>query len=72
MRAAYHARDLGMAKEDIIHLIQQIVDYWVGGFPEDRLERPSYHKSGDSSDTTYARPISITREDYPALSNRVR
>ena len=39
MRAAYHARDLGMAKEDIIHLIQQIVDYWVSGFPEDRLEK---------------------------------
>ena len=38
MRAAYHARDLGMPKEDIIELMRNITDYWVNGFPLDRLE----------------------------------
>ena len=38
IRAARHARDLGLPKDAIIELIKDINDYWVSPMPEDRLE----------------------------------
>ena len=39
IRAAHHARDLGMDKSDIIQLISDINDYWSVPMNEDRLEQ---------------------------------
>lgn len=39
IRAAHHARDLGMDKEAIIQLISDINDYWSIPMNEDRLEQ---------------------------------
>lgn len=39
IRAAHHARDLGMDKEAIIQLISDINDYWSVPMNEDRLEQ---------------------------------
>jgi len=38
IRAAYHAKDLGMSEEQIIDLMREINDYWVYPMDEDRLE----------------------------------
>lgn len=39
IRAARHAKDLGMELDDIIKLVEDINDYWVSSMPEDRLEK---------------------------------
>lgn len=39
IRAAHHARDLGMDKSDIIQLISDINDYWSVPMNENRLEQ---------------------------------
>lgn len=39
IRAAHHARDLGMPKDDIIQLMFDINDYWSQSMPIDRLEQ---------------------------------
>lgn len=38
LKAAYHAKDLGMSKEDIIELVYRINDYWVIPMENDRLQ----------------------------------
>ena len=44
MRAAYHARDLGMTSNEIIDLINDINDYWVQPMSEERLERTIFNQ----------------------------
>jgi len=39
IRAAKHARDLGMSKEHIIELINEINEYWVTPMDQDRFNR---------------------------------
>lgn len=39
IRAAYHARDLGLDKEGIIDLINQINQYWTYPIDDERLEK---------------------------------
>lgn len=39
IRAARHAKDLGMEISDIIKLVEDINDYWVSSMDEDRLEK---------------------------------
>lgn len=39
IRAAYHARDLGLDKEGVIDLVNQINDYWTYPLDEERLEK---------------------------------
>lgn len=38
IRAARHAKDLGMSKDEILQLMQNINDYWVYPMPFERLE----------------------------------
>ena len=39
IRAARHARDLGMELDDVVALVEDINDYWVTSMPSERLER---------------------------------